>query len=146
MSILGVPPNEIGKLQYEGWGFKSTKFIGVDELVMREAVKRKLNLEKHYVDMMIYGYINKSTWQDIRTPVVEPEPEPESEDDDEDDSEEEGTVHEERRFFGEDSEEDEEQRTQDAEDENEMDVDAYGLPEASTEGQKLGKFKGNPGT
>ena len=70
MDIMGVPSHEIGKLQYEGWGAKNTKFIQIDELVMREAVKRKLNLQNHYVDMMIYGYVNKKTFQDIRTPMV----------------------------------------------------------------------------
>ena len=69
MDIMGVPSHEIGKLQYEGWGAKNTKFIQIDELVMREAVKRKLNLQNYYVDMMIYGYVNKKTFQDIRTPM-----------------------------------------------------------------------------
>ena len=68
MDIMGVPSHEIGKLQYEGWGAKNTKFIQIDELVMREAVKRKLNLQNYYVDMMIYGYVDKKTFQDIRTP------------------------------------------------------------------------------
>ena len=69
MDIMGVPSHEIGRLQYEGWGARNTKFIQIDELVMREAVKRKLNLQNHYVDMMIYGYIDKRTFQDIRTPM-----------------------------------------------------------------------------
>ena len=69
MDIMGVPSHEIGKLQYEGWGAKNTKFIQIDELVMREAVKRRLNLQNYYVDMMIYGYVNKKNFQDIRTPM-----------------------------------------------------------------------------
>ena len=71
LSILGVPPNEVGKLQYEGWGERKTKFIGIDDLVMREAIRRKLNMQYNYVDMMIFGYINKKSWQDIRTPMPE---------------------------------------------------------------------------
>lgn len=77
MDIMGVPSHEIGRLQYEGWGAKNTKFIQIDELVMRESVKRKLNLQNYYVDMMIYGYINKKTFQDIRTPMREQEDEAE---------------------------------------------------------------------
>lgn len=84
MDIMGVPSHEIGRLQYEGWGAKSTKFIQIDELVMREAVKRKLNLQNYYVDMMIYGYINKKTFQDIRTPM--PKQEDRAEEDGEDDT------------------------------------------------------------
>ncbi len=76
MDIMGVPSQEIGRLQYEGWGAKTTKFIPIDELVMREAVKRKLNLHNYYVDMVIYGYINKKTFQDIiRTPMRKQEDE-----------------------------------------------------------------------
>ena len=94
MDIMGVPSHEIGKLQYEGWGARNTKFIQIDELVMREAVKRKLNLQNHYIDMMIYGYINNKTFQDIRTPMPKQEDtaeedasseEDEDEDEDEDD-------------------------------------------------------------
>ena len=69
MEIMGVPSHEIGRLQYEGWGAKETKFIQIDELVRKEAVKRKLNLQNYFVDMMIYGYINKKTFEDIRTPM-----------------------------------------------------------------------------
>ena len=73
MDIMGVPSHEIGKLQYEGWGARNTKFIQIDELVMREAVKRKLNLQHYYIDMMIYGYINKKTFEDIRTAMPKQE-------------------------------------------------------------------------
>ena len=83
MDIMGVPSQEIGKLQYEGWGARSTKFIQIDELVMRETIKRKLNLQSFYVDMMMFGYINKKTFQDIRTPmrVQEDQAEEDGEDD-----------------------------------------------------------------
>ena len=83
MDIMGVPSHEIGRLQYEGWGAKPTKFIQIDELVMREAVKRKLNLQNYYVDMMIYGYINKKTFQDIRTPMQAEQGEAEEESEEE---------------------------------------------------------------
>lgn len=82
MDIMGVPSHEIGRLQYEGWGEKDTKFIQIDALVMREAVKRRLNLQNYYVDMMIYGYIDKKTFQDIRTPMQTREDEAEEDGDD----------------------------------------------------------------
>lgn len=69
LSTLGVPAEEVGRLQYEGWGLKNTKFIGIDDLVLREAVKRKLNLHTQYVEMMIYGFIDKDTYEDVRTPM-----------------------------------------------------------------------------
>ena len=84
MDMMGVANHEIGRLQHEGWGTGNTKFIQIDELVMREAVKRKLNLQNYYIDMMIYGYIDKKTFQDIRTPMREQEDE--AEDDGEDDT------------------------------------------------------------
>ncbi len=101
MSILGVPPHEVGKLQYEGWGLGTKLFVPIDRLIMLEALRRRLNLQNHYVDMMIYGYVNKKTWEDIKRPVAPPDPNEEeteveedwetSEDDDDsdDDSEEE---------------------------------------------------------
>ena len=88
MDIMGVPSHEIGKLQYEGWGAKKTKFIQIDELVKREAVRRELNLQNYYVDMMIYGYINKKTFEDIRTPMQETQDEAEEESDEDTSSDE----------------------------------------------------------
>ena len=77
MDIMGIPSHEIGRLQYEGWGARHTKFIQIDELVMREAVKRKLNLQHFYVDMIIYGFIDNKTFQDVRTPMLKHEDEAE---------------------------------------------------------------------
>ena len=85
MSIMGVPPEDIGRMQYEGWGAANTKFIGLDDLVMREAIRRRLNLQNNYVDMMIYGYINKQEWTDIRTPMPAPPASDQSEDEDDTD-------------------------------------------------------------
>ena len=66
--ILGVKPHEVGRLQYEGWGHRKTRFIPIDELVGREALKRKLNMHHLFMDMMIYGYINRETFEDFKDP------------------------------------------------------------------------------
>lgn len=142
MSILGVPPEGIGKLQYEGWGLKDTKFIGVDELVMREAVKRKLNLQNHYVDMMIYGYVNKQRWEDIRTPMPKPVQPVESQDEETEDEDE--MARERMGCFGGDSEDENKESEDEGGEEARMDVDLNSA--AGISKQKLGKFKGNPGT
>ena len=68
-TIFGIPANEVGKLCYEGWGKGDKKLVPIDELIAREAVRRRLNLQDHYVDMMLYGYINKRTFEDIETPT-----------------------------------------------------------------------------
>ena len=65
MSILGVPHDKIGKLHYEGWGKTRHLFIRIDQLVMREAIRRGLNLQEHYMDMIIYGYVNRTTFEDV---------------------------------------------------------------------------------
>ena len=66
--IFGIPPSDVGKLQYEGWGMRKTKFIPIDNLVYRESMKRGLGLHHYHVDMMIYGYINKKIFKDITDP------------------------------------------------------------------------------
>ena len=105
MDIMGVPSHEIGRLQYEGWGARKTKFIKIDELVMREAVKRRLNFQKYYLDMMIYGYINKTTFQDIRTPMRKQEDEAEEDGLDQMSSDEDEEEGEEKECTAEDDEE-----------------------------------------
>ena len=58
--ILGIEPKYVGKLQYEGWGARRTKFIPIDDMIGREGLKRGLQLHHYYMDMMIYGYIDVS--------------------------------------------------------------------------------------
>ena len=69
-TVFGVPADEVGKLCYEGWGKGDKKLVPIDELIAREAVRRRLNLQDHYVDMMLYGYINKRMFEDIKTPMA----------------------------------------------------------------------------
>jgi len=109
---------------------------------MREAVKRKLNLQNHYVDMMIYGYVNKQRWEDIRTPM--PKPVQTVESDDEDSEDEEEIVRERLGLFGGDSEDEDRESEDEGGEEARMDVDLNSVVGISN--QKLGKFKGNPGT
>ncbi|MCJ1460138.1 hypothetical protein MMC28_010517 [Mycoblastus sanguinarius] len=130
MSILGIPPQEVGKLQYEGWGFKNTKFVQIDELVMRESVRRKLSLQNHYVDMMLYGYINKKSFEDIRTPML-PSPQ-QVVDSDTEDSEDEHVMNKNTtRFSGSDTEDVEGEHADEVREEDEMAYDAYGLASVS---------------
>lgn len=65
--IMGIPPHEFGCLQWEGWGTRGhfCKMMQIDELVMREAIKRGLNLHEAWLDMMLDGYVDKETWTDI---------------------------------------------------------------------------------
>ncbi|MCJ1465795.1 hypothetical protein MMC07_004414 [Pseudocyphellaria aurata] len=65
MSILGVPPGKIGKLRYEGWGKTKQLFVQIDQLVMSEAIRRGLDIHEHYLDMFLYGYVNKTTFEDV---------------------------------------------------------------------------------
>lgn len=67
-SLWGVPQYKAGVLSLEGWVRKGQKLKQVDELVMREAIKRKLHLHDKYMDMVLYGYVNKSTFEDVWHP------------------------------------------------------------------------------
>lgn len=67
LSILGVPPSKVGRMQYERWGRRNSTepFILIDRLVMLEAIKRDLNIHMRYLDMITYGYIDKNTFEDV---------------------------------------------------------------------------------
>ncbi len=67
MSIVGVPAEKVGKGHLEGWGLGRKTLLRPDELVMREAIRRKLDLHKRYMDMMIWGYVNSKTLENIPT-------------------------------------------------------------------------------
>ncbi|GAB1193025.1 hypothetical protein APSETT444_002227 [Aspergillus pseudonomiae] len=55
--VYGVPPQEVGALQYEGYGRheRVTKFIQPDELILREMARRQLNLGDMYQDIFLTG-------------------------------------------------------------------------------------------
>ena len=144
LSVLGVPPEEVGKFKYEGWGVGQRKFIGIDALVMKEAVRRKLHLQNHYVDMMIYGCINKRSWRDIRTPTSKPAQESESEDDLDEEDEEMG--HDKPRLFEGDSDEEKEEEDDGGELAEETDQIRFDVQSrAKIKTPRLGNFEDNPG-
>ena len=65
MRVLGVPATELGRGVYEGFGVGDKRLLGLDELVMRETVSRKLNFNEYYLDMMLWGHVDNSTLNDI---------------------------------------------------------------------------------
>lgn len=64
-TLWGVPHYKAGLLSLEGWVMTGQKLKQVDELVMREAIKRRLHLHDKYMDMILYGYVYKSTFEDV---------------------------------------------------------------------------------
>ncbi|KAL8901327.1 MAG: hypothetical protein Q9192_000622 [Flavoplaca navasiana] len=67
-SIFGIPPNKVGMLQYEGWGRNpGTLFHQFDEVLNWESVRRGLDVPAHYLDMVLYGFVDKRTGLDIWT-------------------------------------------------------------------------------
>lgn len=67
-TIFGVPPHKVGMLQYEGWGRNpNTRFHQIDMAVNMECVRRGLDLPAHYLDMVLYGFVDKATGLDIWT-------------------------------------------------------------------------------
>ncbi|KAL8985669.1 MAG: hypothetical protein Q9205_000683 [Flavoplaca limonia] len=66
--IFGVPANKVGMLQYEGWGRNpGTLFHQFDEVLNWESVRRGLDVPAHYLDMVLYGFVDKRTGLDIWT-------------------------------------------------------------------------------
>ncbi|KAI9722960.1 MAG: hypothetical protein M1812_001409 [Candelaria pacifica] len=68
-SILGVPAREIGRGDREGWGKGSRLMLRPDDLVMREAAKRDLGMGTRILDMMLWGYVDPETLEDIPNQV-----------------------------------------------------------------------------
>ena len=72
-SIMGIPPEEIGCLEKEGWGTEPQTREGVhrlfrpDELASIEALKRGIDVRKDFVPNLISGYINPLTLKDLPT-------------------------------------------------------------------------------
>ena len=52
-------------MRLEGWGRTTARFVQIDDLVMREAIRRDLDIHEYYLDMVLYGYVDKTTFQDV---------------------------------------------------------------------------------
>jgi hypothetical protein len=69
--IFGIPPGEVGQLQYEGWGTGyPTKLVPIESLVIKEACKRNLGFQNNLIDMMQWGYVDPNTGDNIDRPRV----------------------------------------------------------------------------
>lgn len=73
-TLLGVPEFRFGKLSRECWGMRghTARFVPVDGCIMRECVRRGMDMANAYLDMMMYGYVDRETLEDIRTPETLP--------------------------------------------------------------------------
>ncbi|KAL8837289.1 MAG: hypothetical protein Q9170_002584 [Blastenia crenularia] len=68
LSLLGIPMNEAGMLQYEGWGLNpGVMFQQIDTLMTVESVRRGLDMPAHFLDMILYGFVDKGPGLDIWT-------------------------------------------------------------------------------
>lgn len=63
--IFGVPCHEVGIVHCEGWGEGIRHLARPDELIPMEAVTRGLELDKHLMDMVVWGYIDFSTGENL---------------------------------------------------------------------------------
>ncbi|ETI24724.1 hypothetical protein G647_04094 [Cladophialophora carrionii CBS 160.54] len=72
LDMFGVPASEIGRGRLEYWGLKTEEDIGrklhgllrPDQLIVREAIKRGMRFEKHYLRFLLYGYVRPDTLED----------------------------------------------------------------------------------
>jgi len=66
-SVLGIPVSEFGRMGRAGWKVRGVegpcpqegRFIGVEDLVLMEGVRRGLKLGEKIVDMMVWGYVEE---------------------------------------------------------------------------------------
>ncbi|KAL1302964.1 hypothetical protein AAFC00_003282 [Neodothiora populina] len=66
MPVLGVPAHLVGRWGYECWGLGREKLIRPDELLVREGVRRRLELQREWIRMMTYGFLDRTL-----TPLAE---------------------------------------------------------------------------
>ncbi|KKZ66343.1 hypothetical protein EMCG_07944 [[Emmonsia] crescens] len=71
LSMFGIPAHEVGIVQYQGWGRTGnrTALQRPDELLLKESIRRGLELQQRYTDMFLWGYINPNTMRDYPSVV-----------------------------------------------------------------------------
>lgn len=58
MPILGVPAKLVGRWSYECWGLGKDKIMRPDELVLKEGVRRRLDMQRVYLRMIASGFLD----------------------------------------------------------------------------------------
>lgn len=58
LPIMGVPAALVGRFGYECWGLGKTRLLRPDELVIREGVRRRLDLQRWFLKMIGGGYMD----------------------------------------------------------------------------------------
>lgn len=66
LQMSGVKPEDIGKGHLEGWGKGKIHLIRIDEILMRELTRRKLNLDDNLLYLMLWGHVDLETGKDIQ--------------------------------------------------------------------------------
>lgn len=62
LPIFGIPPHFIGRYCMEGWGQGNSRLLRIDELVMREAIRRNIRMNQHYLNFMMDGFWMELDW------------------------------------------------------------------------------------
>jgi len=63
--VCGVPPRRIGCLSREYWNPQMKALLPIDQGIMHETLRRKLSFEDRYMDIMLWGFIDEETEEDI---------------------------------------------------------------------------------
>lgn len=61
----GVPISQVGRTHLEGWGKGTLHLMRPDELIPVEAIARGLELETHLRQMVLWGYFNWDTGENL---------------------------------------------------------------------------------
>ncbi|KAF2845145.1 hypothetical protein T440DRAFT_472884 [Plenodomus tracheiphilus IPT5] len=64
----GVPMAEWGLLSKEGWEAGGRKMESVVDMVIVESIERGLNIQQHYLDFVLYGFVDPETGRNLPVP------------------------------------------------------------------------------
>jgi hypothetical protein len=64
LPCLGIPPEAIGRGCVESWGLGQQRLLRPDELLLRENIRRTMNLHMRYMEMIRWGYKMQSNARD----------------------------------------------------------------------------------
>ncbi|KAF7960115.1 hypothetical protein EAE96_001714 [Botrytis aclada] len=64
--LFDVPEHELGIAHLEGWGKGPKHLMRIDELVMREATRRELGFKEHITMMLLWGYVDPLTGENLQ--------------------------------------------------------------------------------
>ncbi|KAF2090761.1 hypothetical protein K490DRAFT_33588, partial [Saccharata proteae CBS 121410] len=68
LPIMGIEPSKVGGLSCEAWTAGNMRLLRPDELVLKEATRRRMGMHRYFSTMLLWGFVDWNTLETVPVP------------------------------------------------------------------------------